>query len=326
MGTLTPMPPADMPALTGHMPGGGAALLLLVALFALATGISLVAVVTVTERRTLMQRAKGGGPAATDAEAMRGGLRRLVPPRLLRWIVDRAPATVRTEAPVIDRLVRAGIEQPAAPVLYALARIASAVLVPAAVAALVPATDTLVYTACVLLAAVIGALAPVALLDAAIGRRQQALRHGVPDALDLLVVCVEAGVALDAAMQRVGREMQLAHPTLATELMAMSRRSAAGMPRDQAMMSLYQRTGLEELRTLMSHLVQSERWGTSVATVLRVYARDLRRRRKQAAEKRAATASTRMLLPLALFIFPTIFIVILGPAMLQIVAGFHAMP
>lgn len=175
------------------------------------------------------------------------------------------------------------------------------------------------------IAEAIGAARLFAAVERITGRRRERISRGIPDALDLLVVCVEAGVSLDAALQRVSRELAIAHPELADEITDMSRRLAAGMPRDQAFQSLHARTGVEELRSLATHLIQSERWGTSIANVLRTYSRDLRRRRRRAAEQRAATAATRMLAPMALCIFPTIFIVILGPAVLRIAATFREM-
>jgi tight adherence protein C len=153
--------------------------------------------------------------------------------------------------------------------------------------------------------------------------RQEKLQRQLPDCLDLLVVCVEAGVSLDAAIMRVAREMATVHPDLSAELMQVTRRVNAGVPRDQALQGLYTHTGVAELRSLAANMVQSEKWGTSIATVLRVFAEGLRRRRKQAAEKKAATAPLRMMLPLALFIFPTLFVVLLGPAMINITAMFR---
>jgi tight adherence protein C len=203
--------------------------------------------------------------------------------------------------------------------------VASVLALPVLAHTLAPRNDSLLYPALLGLGLFIGFLGPMALLDRAVATRQGVIRRGIPDSLDLLVVCVEAGVALDAALQRVAREMGSVHPVLAGELLGLSRRVAAGMPREQAMQGLYLRTGVDELRSLSSHMIQSERWGTSIARVLRVYAEQLRRKRKLAAERRAATASTRMLLPLAVFIFPTLFIVLLGPAMMGIAGMFAEM-
>jgi Flp pilus assembly protein TadB len=137
-----------------------------------------------------------------------------------------------------------------------------------------------------------------------------------------VIVCVEAGVSLDAAILRVAREIRLAHPDLAHELAVVNRKTNAGIPRDTALRGLWQRTGVEEIRTLVSSMIQSEKWGTSIATVLRVSAESLRRKRRQAAEKKAKMAPLKMTFPLILFIMPALFIVIMGPAIVQIIREF----
>ena len=159
-------------------------------------------------------------------------------------------------------------------------------------------------------------------LDRLVQIRQDRLRKAVPDALDLLVVCVEAGVSLDAAILRVARDLSVTHPDLAEEMMVINRKVNAGVPRETALNGLWSRTGLEELRGLAASMIQSERWGTSIAKVLRVNAETLRRRRKQYAEKKAAQASLKMMGPLLLFLLPALFIVILGPAAMNVSAAF----
>jgi tight adherence protein C len=144
----------------------------------------------------------------------------------------------------------------------------------------------------------------------------------VPDALDLLVVCVEAGTSLDAAILRVAKDLRLAHPDLAHELAVVNRLTNAGMARDEALRGLWKRTGVLDIRALVSSLIQSEKWGTSIATVLRVSAETLRRKRRQDAEKRAKMAPLKMTFPLLFFILPALFAVILGPAVVQIIQEF----
>jgi tight adherence protein C len=173
------------------------------------------------------------------------------------------------------------------------------------------------------LAVIIGLAAPQVILGRMARARQLKIWRGVPDALDLLVVCVEAGISLDAAILRVARELVNVHTDLAQEFLTVNRRVNAGLGREQALHGLYIRTGVEELRALASNMVQSEKWGTSIATVLRVYSEGLRLKRKQDAEKKAATAPLRMMIPLGIFIFPTIFAVLLGPAMIKISAMFN---
>jgi tight adherence protein C len=187
---------------------------------------------------------------------------------------------------------------------------------------LVPRRNTLLFVASMALAILVGFILPIAFVDRKARIRQERLRRAIPDSLDLLVVCVEAGVSLDAAIMRVAREMAILHTDLANELLIVHRRVNAGIPREQALRGLWERTGVEDLRGLAANMIQCEKWGTSIATVLRVYAESLRRKRKQLAEKRAATAPLKMMIPLALFIFPAIFVVLLGPAMMSIVAMF----
>lgn len=286
-----------------------------------AVSVAAIAILGERERRAVLRRAAGGldlPRAVRDDERGIGS-------RIVDWLAARVPAQVGGGTTSTSQLVQAGFEGDVAPAVFGLVRIVSAVAFPAAGLALAPRDDVLYFAATMVVAAAIGLLGPSAAIDRLTARRQDVIRKGIPDALDLLVVCVEAGVALDAAVQRVARELNLVHPLLAGELVGMSRRISAGMAREQAMQSLYLRTGVDELRGLASHMVQSEKWGTSIVTVLRVYSEQLRRKRKMAAEKRAATASTRMLPPLAMFIFPTIFIVLLGPAMMRILDMFAQM-
>jgi tight adherence protein C len=153
-------------------------------------------------------------------------------------------------------------------------------------------------------------------------RRQEQIKRSLPDALDLLVVCVEAGISLDAAILRVARDLTYVHPDLAGELLVVSRKTNAGMTREDALRGLWDRTGVDEVRALVASLLQSEKWGSSSSRVLRVSAETLRRKRRQTAERKAATAPLKMIVPMALFIFPALFVVILGPAVVQIVSGF----
>ncbi len=175
------------------------------------------------------------------------------------------------------------------------------------------------------LGAVIGALLPVSLVARRREARQRAIRDGLADMLDLLLICVEAGISLDAAIQRVGRELAHVHAALSEELTLLGRRQAAGVPREDALRGLWHRTGLTEVRTLAANIIQSERWGTSIARVLRVNAEVIRGARRARAERRAAIASTKMLFPLALLILPALFIVIGGPVMLQLSTVFDAL-
>jgi tight adherence protein C len=166
----------------------------------------------------------------------------------------------------------------------------------------------------------IGLMLPPFVLLRLEARRQERIRRSLPDALDLLVVCVEAGISLDAAILRVAKDLLLVHPELAGELMVVSRKTNAGMTREDALRGLWDRTGVDEVRALVASLLQSEKWGSSSARVLRVSSETLRRKRRQTAERKAATAPLKMIVPMAIFIFPALFIVILGPAVVQIIS------
>lgn len=245
------------------------------------------------------------------------------PPRpWLDRVVDAVAARVPVESQVTtfltSQLVHAGFSSPKAPITYIVIRFGLAGVLALVSMLLAPFFSPLVALSMMLAAVVGGLFTPQVLLQARVTERQERLRRGIPDVLDLLVVCVEAGVSLDASLQRVAREMESLHPDLSSEISAMNRSIAAGMSREDALHSLYLNTGLDELRGLAANMVQSEQWGTPIAGVLRVYGDQLRKKRKAVAEKSAATAGTRMLLPLTLFIFPTIFIVLLGPAIMQI--------
>ena len=185
-----------------------------------------------------------------------------------------------------------------------------------------PRDDALYYLIGLMIAIVVGLFGPPAVLDRFVTARTDRIRKAVPDALDLLVVCVEAGVSLDAAMIRTSRDMYSSHPDMAMEMAHVVRRVNAGMVREQALQSLHRRTGVDELRTLVASMVQCERLGTSIGRVLRVNAETLRQRRRQRAEKRAAQAALKMTIPLAFLILPALMVVVLGPAALQFMREF----
>jgi tight adherence protein C len=149
-------------------------------------------------------------------------------------------------------------------------------------------------------------------------RRRRAAARRFADMLDLLVVCLEAGLGTDAAIARVAADMTLSAPVLAAELQQVARELRAGASREDALRAMAQRTGLAELQTLASVLVQAERFGTGIAASLRVHAADLRVRQRQAAEEKAARLALKLLFPLIFCIFPALLLVLLGPALIQV--------
>ncbi|MFN8580504.1 MAG: type II secretion system F family protein [Gemmatimonadaceae bacterium] len=222
-------------------------------------------------------------------------------------------AQLRKEDQAIQsKLVQAGYDSGTAGATYFLLRISCLVVIPVLAVAIAPRTRLVLWILSMLVAVFAAFILPAALLDRAVRLRQERIRRSVPDALDLLVVCVEAGVSLDAAILRVAREIRNAHPDLADELAVVNRVTNAGLPREAALRGLWQRTGVEDLRALVSSMIQSEKWGTSIATVLRVAADTLRRKRRQLAEKKAKMAPLKMTFPLLFFILPALFTVIWG--------------
>jgi tight adherence protein C len=156
-----------------------------------------------------------------------------------------------------------------------------------------------------------------------INRHRKMLARGLPDALDLMVVCVEAGLTMESSMQRVGQEITLAHPMLARELAISHMETNMGVPRGEALRNLAIRTGSSELKSLTAMLVQAEKLGTSVGGALRVHAESLRLKRHYAAQEMAAKASVKLIFPVAMLIFPAVIVVLVGPAIVQMVeSGF----
>jgi tight adherence protein C len=168
--------------------------------------------------------------------------------------------------------------------------------------------------------ALVGFLTPTLWLRMTINGRQRAIEHALPDVLDLMVVCVESGLTIDSAIQRVGHEIALAHPDLSRELGITHMETRVGVSRMDALRNLGQRTGSAALQSLSAMLVQTERFGTSIAQALRVHADSLRTKRQHAAEEQAAKTTVKLAFPVVLFIFPTLGIhpVLQEPAVQQI--------
>jgi len=180
-------------------------------------------------------------------------------------------------------------------------------------------------TFAVVLAAFIGVRLPDRVLEHLRQRRIKRLRNGLPDALDLLVVCVESGLGLAPAIERVARELEFSHQELAQELTLVNVEMRAGVERPVALRNLAARSGVEDINGLVGLLVQTIRFGTSVAEALRVYAEEFRDKRMQKAEEQAAKIGTKMIFPLVLCLFPSFFLVAVGPAVLRIIAAFKQM-
>jgi tight adherence protein C len=212
-------------------------------------------------------------------------------------------------------LIQAGYRDPRHLTIYVGSRLACALV------ALVAVLATSGFESPVLLVSVtaFGFFLPRFALKRKIQGRQHRIKLGLPDALDLTVICVEAGLALDQAMMRVGQDLHHAHPELSDEFHLVNLEMRAGKPRAEALRNLVERTGVDDIRSLVGTLIQTDRFGTSVAQALRVHSDSLRTERRQRAEEQAAKTTIKMVIPLVLFVLPSIIFVTLGPAVIQMV-------
>ena len=224
---------------------------------------------------------------------------------------------------VLQRLQRAGFrDESAVKIFYG-----SKVLVPLLFCILVLVTGLgdlggfMMY----LIAAALGFLAPDFWLGRRIKKRQSKVRRGLPDVLDLLVICIEAGLSLDHATARTAVELKNAQPEVCDELNIVVLEQRAGRPRGDAWKHMAERTDVDCVRNLVTMLIQAEQFGTSIAKTLRIHSDTLRTQRVQAVEEAAAKTTIKLLFPLVLFIFPSLFVVVLGPALLSILDSFKGL-
>jgi tight adherence protein C len=226
-----------------------------------------------------------------------------------------------TEAKKLQKqLMHAGFRSAEAPIIYRAIQLISMAGFPLMVAVVCaamgwPLNKAIVY---VILGFVTGFFLPRFFLRRITNNRQRDLRWGLADALDLMVVSVEAGLGLNAAMMKVSSELKDVHYAIATEFELANLEIRVGRDRDEALRNLAERTGVDDLRSLVAMLIQTDKFGTSIAKGLRVFSDSLRTKRRQRAEQEAQKAAVKLLLPLALFLFPTLFIAILGPAALNL--------
>jgi tight adherence protein C len=171
----------------------------------------------------------------------------------------------------------------------------------------------------------LGFIGPRFALDRLVKGRQLRVRWGLADALDLMVVSIESGLGLNASMVRVGEELKSVHPDISEEFEIANLEIRVGREREEALRNLAERTGVEDLRSLVAMLIQADRFGTSIARAVRIYSDSLRTKRRQRAEQAAQKAAVKLLLPLACFLFPTLFIIVLGPAALNLLDTFGKM-
>lgn len=263
------------------------------------------------------------GPFSKDAASRRGRLRGRIT-EFFKYIGTPMESPKRDWGQTRERLISAGYREPSALPIFLGARIGLATalyLYGTFVATALDAPGQLGIVMAVVFAA-LGWVVPNFLLSVRITRRQKELQRALPDAVDLLVICVEAGLGLNQAFQRVAEEMRHLSELFSLEIAQMNMEVRAGTPRDQAMMDLAKRTGVPDIRSLVTMLIQTERFGTSIAESLRIHSDTMRTKRQQRAEEAAAKTTIKIVFPLAICIFPALFVVVLGPALIQIVQAF----
>ncbi len=247
-------------------------------------------------------------PAAELAQRLAEPLNKLLPPSA-------------TEARKLQKkLMHAGFRSAEAPLIYRAIQLISMAGFPLAVAGVCaltarPLNNALVY---IIMAFVVGFFLPRFVLNRTIRKRQRLIRWGLADALDLMVVSVEAGLGLNAAMMKVSNELRDVHSDVAIEFELANLEIRVGRERDEALRNLAERTGVDDLRSFVAMLIQTDKFGTSIAKGLRTFSDSMRTKRRQRAEQEAQKAAVKLLFPLACFLFPTLFIAILGPAFLNL--------
>lgn len=247
-------------------------------------------------------------PVAEMAERIATPLTRLVP--------ASAAEVKKTQ----KQLMHAGFRSDSAPIIYRAIHLGFMAGLPALVAlgcaiAVKPPKSAAIW---ITFAFVVGFSLPRYVLHKMIATRQRRLRWGLADALDLMVISVEAGLGLNAAILKVSNELKEVHVDIAEEFELANLEIRVGRERDEALRNLAERTGVDDLRSLVATLIQTDKFGTSIAKALRVFSDSLRTKRRQRAEQEAQKAAVKLLLPLACFLFPTLFIAILGPAALNL--------
>jgi tight adherence protein C len=216
----------------------------------------------------------------------------------------------------------AGLRHPSAPAIFFAAKTLLALLLPLllflALSSSGKQQDTNMLLMYLLFAATLGTYLPNVVLRHMIARRQREIFESFPDALDLMTICVEAGLGVDAALSRVATEIGMASPVLSEEMTLVTLELRAGGTKEKALRNLALRTGVEDVDALVSMLIQAERFGTSIAASLRIQSDLLRTKRRMRAEETAAKIGLKLLFPLIFFIFPALMVVLMGPAMIQI--------
>jgi len=256
-------------------------------------------------------------------ESATKGLVKKAAPVLSRIVM---PASDEEQSQLHVKLTQAGYRAPQAQTIFLASKTAVLVLgaVVGAVVGVSLGYDIKGMAACVMFAGGAGFIAPGMWLGSVTKSRMEKVCHGLPDILDLLVVSVESGLALDTALKRVGEEMALVHPEVAEEFRIATMETQMGIPRSESLDNMASRVGVDEVRSLVSVIAQAERFGTSVAKALRNQGNAMRTKRRQQAEERAQKTAVKLMIPLVMFIFPAMGVVLAGPAGLRLMEAFSS--
>jgi tight adherence protein C len=237
---------------------------------------------------------------------------------VVHWVRERLGLTADADMP--ERMANAGYKGTLPVDLYTVARILCPLLA-LIIGSFIPYNRSFwMFTL-----PAVAFIAPNMVLTRMVKRRRDNIRKSIPDAIDLLVICVNAGLGIDQALLRVGQELGISHPQITEELLQINREQRAGKQRIQAWADMAKRSQLPDIDAFASMLVQTERFGTPIARALSGFADNIRLKRRQMAEEKAAKTTIKIIFPLVLFIFPSIFLVLLGPALLSIMRGMASM-
>ncbi|HSQ52802.1 MAG TPA: type II secretion system F family protein [Nitrospiraceae bacterium] len=272
----------------------------------------------------VIKRRAGGqlGVGSSDHESLGLTFKDKLHSLLTRLGEANKPSKESEVSAIREELATAGYRHAQAPILFMGAKLLSSILA-LGLAILLPAkllgfptmaVQLVIYVA----AASVGYLLPMLWLRHAVSQRKEKIQDAFPDALDLMVVCVEAGLGLDAAISRVSSEIRFAHPELAEEFNLVSLELRTGLSRAEALKNLKRRIDLEEVSSLVALLVQTDKFGTSIGQSLRVHSDSMRVNRQLRAEEVAAKLPVKLLFPLVFFIFPSLFVVVIGPGAVKI--------
>jgi tight adherence protein C len=273
-----------------------------------------------------IKKAPSGPAPATSKKARRASAGEALGARMMRPLAAVWKLGDSSQSQLQELLVHAGIRQKGAVEVFLGAKFALAVALPAATVAFLmwqanASGEVVEYRKLFMagiMALVVGMMVPIMWLRNKARSRIEKIRLSLPDALDLLIVCVESGLGLDAALVRISKEMSEVAPELSEDLVLLNLEVSAGKPRPECLRNLALRTGCEEVESLTARINQAAKFGTNLGHSLRIHSESLRQKRRQQAEERAAKTSIKLLFPLVFCIFPAIFVVILGSAMISL--------